>query len=129
MNTGRTGSFAASNWRILVILDISPPNTGGYWSYCVFCSPILVDTGHTGSVAASYWLEYAGDVWKGDVKSVKRRETAQISVAEKIIECSKASSTAMRAELGMCPLKIDRHEKIEMAIKHEENAEKRDCQL
>ena len=51
-------------------------------------------------------LEYAGEVWEGNVKLVKKLETVQMAAAEKILGCSKTTSnTALRAELGMYPLK------------------------
>ena len=43
-------------------------------------------------------LEYAGEVWQGDVKLVKKLETAQMAAAKKILGCTKTTSnTALRA--------------------------------
>ena len=44
-------------------------------------------------------LEYAGEVWEGNAKLVKKLETVPITAAKKILGCSKtASNTALRAE-------------------------------
>ena len=63
-------------------------------------------------------LEYAGEIWEGNVKLVKKLETVQMAAAKKILGCSKTTSnTALRAELGMYPLKTKQgHEEVEMAI-------------
>ena len=53
-------------------------------------------------------LEYAGEVWEGNKKLVDKLETVQMSVAKKILGCSKTTSnTALRAELGMYALKTE----------------------
>ena len=49
-------------------------------------------------------LEYE-EVWEGDVK-FKKLETVQMAKAKNILGCSKTTSnTALRAELGMYPLR------------------------
>ena len=54
-------------------------------------------------------LEYAGEVWEGSAKLVKQLGTAQMIAAKNILGCSSATSnTALRAELGMYPLKTNR---------------------
>ena len=54
-------------------------------------------------------LEYAGEVWEGNVKLVKKLETVQMAAAKKILGCSKTTrNTALRAKLGMYPLKTNR---------------------
>jgi len=54
-------------------------------------------------------LEYAGEVWEGNVKLVERLETLQMAAAKKILGCSKTTSnTVLRAELGMYSLKTNR---------------------
>ena len=51
-------------------------------------------------------LEYAGEVWEGNAKLVKKLETVPMTAAKKMLGCSKtASNTALRAELGVCSLK------------------------
>ena len=53
-------------------------------------------------------LEYAGEVWEGNAKSVKQLETLQMTAAKKALRvgCSSTtSSTVLRTELGMYPLK------------------------
>ena len=53
-------------------------------------------------------LEYAGEVWEGNAKLVKKLETVPMKAAKKILGCSKtASNTALRAELGMYSLKTE----------------------
>ena len=53
-------------------------------------------------------LEYAGEVWEGNVK-LKKLETVQLAAAKKILGCPKTTSiTALRAELGMYPLQTKR---------------------
>ena len=62
-------------------------------------------------------LEYAGEVWEGNAKLVKKLESVPMTAAKKILGCSKtASNTALRAELGIYSLKTNRHEEIEMAL-------------
>ena len=54
-------------------------------------------------------LEYAGEVWGGNAKLVKQLETVQMTAAKKVRGCSrKTSSTVLRAELRMYPLKTNR---------------------
>ena len=64
-------------------------------------------------------LEYAGKVMEGNAKLVKQLEAVQITAAKKVllIGCSNTTgNTALRAELGMYQLKINRREKVEMAL-------------
>ena len=64
-------------------------------------------------------LEYAGELWEGNAKLVKQLEAVQITAAKKVllIGCSNTTgNTALRAELGMYQLKINRREKVEMAL-------------
>ena len=58
------------------------------------------------------------EVWEGNAKLVKGLETAQMTAAKKVLECSSTTSnTVLRAELGMYPLKTNkRREKVETAI-------------
>ena len=45
-------------------------------------------------------LEYAGEVWWGNAKLVKKLETIPRTAAKKIIRCSKtASNTVLRTEI------------------------------
>ena len=54
-------------------------------------------------------LEYAGEVYEGNVKLVKQLETVQMTAAKNILGCSSSTSnTGLRAELGMYPLKTNR---------------------
>ena len=54
-------------------------------------------------------LEYAGEVWEGNAKLVKRLETVQMTAAEKVLGCSRTTRiTVLRAELGMYPRKTNR---------------------
>ena len=51
-------------------------------------------------------LEYAGEVWEGNAKLVKKFETIPMTAAKKIVGYSKtASNTALRAEFGVYSLK------------------------
>ena len=57
-------------------------------------------------------LEYAGEVWEGNAKVLRQLETAQVTAAKKILGCSSmTSSTVLRAELAMYPLKTSRDER------------------
>ena len=54
-------------------------------------------------------LEYAGEVWEGNAKSVKQLETVQMAPAKQILGYSSTTSnTVLRAELGMSPLKTNK---------------------
>ena len=54
-------------------------------------------------------LEYAGEVWEGNAKLVKQLETVQMTASKKVLVCtSTTSNTALKAELGMYPLKANR---------------------
>ena len=50
-------------------------------------------------------LEYA-QVWEGNAKLVKQLETVQMPAAKKVLGCSSASNTVLRAELGCTHLKL-----------------------
>ena len=52
---------------------------------------------------------YAGEVWDGNAKLVKRLEIVQMTAAEKKLTCSSTTiNTVLRAELGMYPLQTNR---------------------
>ena len=54
-------------------------------------------------------LECAGEVWEGNAKFVKQLETVQMTAAKKILGgSSTTSSTVLRAELGLYPLKTNK---------------------
>ena len=54
-------------------------------------------------------LDYAGEVWEGKAQLVKQLETVQMTTAKKVLRCSRTtSSTALRAKLGMYPLKTNK---------------------
>ena len=54
-------------------------------------------------------LEYAGEVWEGNVRLAEKLETVQMAAVKKILGCSRTTSnTALRAELGMYSLKTNR---------------------
>ena len=61
-------------------------------------------------------VEYAGEVWEGNAKSVKQLETVQMT-SKVLGSSSTTSNTVLRAELGMHPLKTTkRREQVGMAI-------------
>ena len=54
-------------------------------------------------------LKYAGGVWEGNAKSEKQLETVQMTAASNVLGCSStASTTVLRAELGMYPVETNR---------------------
>ena len=54
-------------------------------------------------------LEYAGEVREGNAKLANQLVPVQMAPAKKILSCpSTTSNTALRAELGMHPLKTNR---------------------
>ena len=75
-------------------------------------------------------LEYAGQVWEKNAKFVKQLETVQRTAANKILGCSSTtSSTILRAELGMYPLKTNKDvNKLKWQYKVRNMPQIRDCQ-
>ena len=68
-------------------------------------------------------LEYAGKVWKGNAKFVKQLETVRMAAARKD---TMTRNTALRAELGMYPLKTNRDvRKLKWVCKLKNMPEKR----
>ena len=54
-------------------------------------------------------IEYARDVWEGNVKFVKQFNTIWMTTTKKKRRWySTTSNTVLRAELGICPLKTNR---------------------
>lgn len=70
-------------------------------------------------------MRYAGTVWGGNANSAKQLDRVQMTVANKVLECSKTTSHGnLRVELGMFPLETNKREEMKITLKHKEHTNK-----